>query len=72
MNYEICYVSFLSTRQKEASTSRTLRLSMTLQSGHLHSLGTLLVRDPSVLAALLAFLAVSDLLHLFDSKSDRL
>ncbi len=32
------------------------------------SLGTLLVRDPSVLAALLAFLAGSDLLHLFDGK----
>ncbi len=38
-----------------------------------HILGTLLVHGPaSVLAALLALLAVSDLLHLFDSKSDRL
>ncbi len=49
-----------------------LRLSLTPQSGHLNWLGTLLVRVPSVLASLITFHAVGDLLHLFDSKSDRL
>ncbi len=58
--------TFLNARQRRPSTTRTLRLST--QSDHLNSLGTLLA---SVLAALPAFLAGSDL-HLFDSKSDRL
>ncbi len=50
--------NFRTPDRKKRRSSRTLRLSLTPQSGHLHSLGTLLVRDPSVLAALPAFLAL--------------
>ncbi len=69
---KIVALLFWTRHRKKHRSSKTLRLSWTPQSSHHYLLGTLLVRDPSVLATLLAFLAVIDLLHLFHSKSNRL
>ncbi len=63
---------FLNTRQKEASTEQDATLVADSAMRPPPLAWNLAGPCSSVLAALLAFLAVSDLLHLFDSKSDGL
>ncbi len=63
---------FLKTVQKEASIEQdsTLVVDSAIRPPPLA--WNLVIRDRSVFAVLLPFLAGSDLLHLFDGKSDRL
>ncbi len=69
---KIVALIFLNTRQKEASIEEDATLVTDSATRPSPLAWNLAGHDPSVLAALLTFLTVSDLLHLFDSKNDRL